>query len=85
MGFSIFNKLPLPEYIGTSPASNNDLAVFKPVWETIEDRAIFANKAFERWLFENNNLQILTPVKKDKGQRTKSIEIHRPNVYKTTN
>jgi hypothetical protein len=27
MGFSIFNKLPLPEYIGTSPACNNDLAV----------------------------------------------------------
>jgi hypothetical protein len=74
MGFSIFNKLPLPEYIGTSPASNNDLAVFKPVWETIEDRAIFAdkiyaNKAFEQWLFENNNLQILTPVKKKKGQK----------------
>jgi hypothetical protein len=74
MGFSIFNKLLLPEYIGTSPASNNDLAVFKPVWETIEDRAIFAdkffaNKAFEQWLFENNNLQILTPVKKKKGQK----------------
>jgi hypothetical protein len=44
------------------------------VWETIEDRAIFAdkiyaNKAFEQWLFENNNLQILTPVKKKKGQK----------------
>jgi len=74
MGFSIFNELPLPEYIGTSPASNNDLAVFKHVWETIEDRAIFAdkiyaNKAFEQWLLENNNLKILTPVKKKKGQK----------------
>lgn len=73
MGFSIFDKLPLPEYIGTSPASNNDLSVFKPIFEDINDRAIFAdkiyaNKAFEQWLLENNNLQILTPVKKKKGQ-----------------
>jgi hypothetical protein len=74
MGFSIFNELPLPEYIGTSPASHNDLALFKPIWETLEDRAIFAdkiyaNKAFEEWLFDNNNLLILTPVKKKKGQK----------------
>lgn len=73
MGFSVFNKLPLPEYIGTTPASNNDLTVFKPLWEHLKDRAIFAdkiyaNQAFERWLLENNNLQVLTPVKKKKGQ-----------------
>ena len=75
MGFSIFDKLPLPEYIGTSPASHNDLTVFKPFWEATHDRAIFAdkiyaNKAFEEWLLENNNVQILTPVKKKKGQKT---------------
>jgi len=73
MGFSIFGKLPLPEFIGTSPASHNDLTVFKPLWETIHDRAIFAdkiyaNQAFERWLLQNNNVQVLTPVKKKKGQ-----------------
>jgi len=74
MGFSIFDKLPLPEFIGSSPASNNDLTVFKPVWENIYDRVIFAdkiyaNKSFEQWLSENNNLHILTPVKKKKGQK----------------
>lgn len=74
MGFSIFDKLPLPEFIGSSPASNNDLAVFKPLWENTYDRAIFAdkiyaNKSFEKWLVDNNNLQILTPVKKKKGQQ----------------
>jgi len=74
MGFSIFDKLPLPEYIGTSPASNNDLTAFKPIFEQINDRTIFAdkiyaNKGFEQWLLENNNLQILTPVKKKKGQK----------------
>ena len=75
MGFSVFDKLPLPEYIGISPASNNDLTVFKPFWESVHDRAIFADKiyakkAFEQWLLENNNVQILTPVKKKKGQKT---------------
>lgn len=74
MGFSIFDKLPLPEFIGSSPASNNDLTVFKPLWENTYDRAIFAdkiyaNKSFEKWLVDNNNLQILTPVKKKKGQK----------------
>ena len=74
MGFSLFDSLPLPEYVGTSPASHNDLTVFKPYWETIHDRAIFsdkiyANQAFEQWLLENNNVQILTPVKKKKGQK----------------
>lgn len=74
MGFSLFHQLPLPEYIGISPASHNDLTVFKPIWETIQDRAIFADKiyakqAFEEWLNKNNNIQILTPVKKKKGQK----------------
>jgi len=74
MGFSIFNELPLPEYVGISPASYNDLRVFKPIWEKLENRAIFADKIyakkdFEQWLLENNNLEILTPVKKKKGQK----------------
>jgi len=73
MGFSFFDKLPLPEFIGSTPASNNDLTVFKPIWEKTYDRAIFAdkiyaNKSFEEWLMKNNNLQILTPIKKKKGQ-----------------
>jgi len=73
-GFSIFDKLPLPEFIGSSPASNNDLTVFKSIWENTYDRVIFAdkiyaNKSFEKWLSENNNLHILTPVKKKKGQK----------------
>jgi hypothetical protein len=75
LGFSLFDKLPLPEFIGTSPASYHDLTVFKPFWETIYDRAIFAdkaygNQAFQQWLLENNNLHILTPVKKKKGQKS---------------
>lgn len=74
MGLARLQKLPLPEFVGVSPASNNDLTVFKPIFETLHNRAIFADKIygnveFEKWLLENNNLEILTPVKKKKGQK----------------
>ncbi len=74
LGFSRFKLLPLPEFVGTSPASHNDLTVFKPIFESLHNRAIFAdkiyaNKEFEQWLENNNNLHILTPVKKKKGQK----------------
>jgi len=73
MGFSRFQKLPLPEFVGTSPASHNDLTVFKPLLENIQDRVIFGDKIYgnqqlEQWLEKNNNVHILTPVKKNKGQ-----------------
>lgn len=73
LGFSRFGKLPVPEYVGTSPASNHDLSVFKPIFESMNNRAIFADKAypnekFEQYLKKHNNLYILTPVKMKKGQ-----------------
>ena len=75
LGFSRFDLLPLPEFMATSPASNNDLTVFKPIFETLFNRAVFAdkiygNRAFEEWLAKNNNLHILTPVKLKKGQKS---------------
>jgi len=74
MGFRLFGTLPMPEYVGTTPASHNDLTVFKSHWEMLYNRAIFADKAygnaaFKRWLIEHNNLHIFTPVKKKKGQK----------------
>ena len=73
MGFKRFGKLPIPEFVGTTPASNHDLSVFKPSWEQLQNRAIFGDKAYahkdwEIWLAQNNNLHIYTPVKKKKGQ-----------------
>jgi len=73
MGFKRFGKLPIPEYVGTTPASNHDLEVFKPQWEKLQNRAIFgdkayANKDWEIWLAQNNNVHIYSPVKKKKGQ-----------------
>jgi len=73
MGFKSFAALPIPEFVGISPASNHDLGVFKPYWETLNYRAIFGDKAYSKkdWelgLQKDNNLFIFTPVKKKKGQ-----------------
>lgn len=72
-------KLPIPEYIGISPASNHDLTVFKPIFERLFNRAIYADKIygkqdFQEWLLENNNIEILTPVKRKKGQKELTAE-----------
>jgi len=86
LGFSIFKKLPIPEFVATSPASNNDLTIAKPVFERLKNRIIFAdkiygNKDFEEYLKENNNLHILKPVKKKKGQEFLEAA---DNYYSTT-
>ena len=69
--FKRFGKLPIPEFVGTTPASNHDLEVFKPQWEALQNRAIFgdkayANKDWEIWLAQNNNVPYLLPRKKEK-------------------
>ena len=74
LGFARKKKLPMPELVGLSPASHNDLMVFKPIFERLFNRAIYAdkiyaNKDFQAWLFKNNNTEILIPVKKKKGQK----------------
>lgn len=79
MAFARKLKLPIPEYTGISPASNHDLTVFKPIFERLFNRAIYADKIygkkdFQEWLLENNNTEILTPVKKKKGQKELTAE-----------
>jgi hypothetical protein len=81
LGFSRFKQLPIPEYVGTSPASNNDLTVLKPIFEKLHDRAIFGdkiygNKSFWEYLKKYNNLHIFTPVKKKKGQEYLEADDH---------
>lgn len=73
IGFVRKRQLPLPEYVGITPASNHDLTVCKPLFETLYNRAIYAdkiyaNKDYQQWLLTQNNTEILMPVKKKKGQ-----------------
>lgn len=67
--------LPLPEYIGITPASTHDLTALRPILETIENRNIIADKAYvdeklNEKLQKQHCSQIITPVKAVKGMPT---------------
>jgi len=73
LGFRRENHLPFPEHLLITPASENDLNVFRNAWSTIENRTFFGDKIyhdtefFER-LFVTQNAVMLTPVKAIKNQ-----------------
>lgn len=66
-------SMPLVQMAGLTPASENDLAVFKPVADQMAGQAVFADKAYadkplnER-LMETQDTFLYTPVKLVKGQ-----------------
>ncbi len=65
--------LPFPEDLLLTPASENDLTVFKQVWSTIKNRTFFGdkiyqNKDFFSELASSQNIIMLTPVKDIKNQ-----------------
>lgn len=65
-------KLPLPEYVGITPASIHDLTALRPVLQTIENRNMIADKAYvdqklNQQLIKEQHSQIITPVKAVKG------------------
>ena len=73
LAFRTKNNLPFPEQLLITPASVNDLTVFKQSWSGILDRYFFGDKIyFNREFFyeleKNNNSVMLTPVKAVKGQ-----------------
>lgn len=67
------DSIPLVQMAGLTPASENDLAVFKPVADQMAGQAVFADKAYadkplnER-LMELQDTFVYTPVKLVKGQ-----------------
>ena len=73
LGFRRENHLPFPEHLLITPASENDLNVFRNSWSYIENRTFFGDKIyhdnefFER-LFVTQNAVMLTPVKAIKNQ-----------------
>ncbi|MCP4018006.1 MAG: transposase [Delftia sp.] len=73
LAFRRINKLPFPEQLLITPASVNDLSVFKEAWSDILDRYFFGDKIyFNKEFFTNLEKQkgsvMLTPVKAVKGQ-----------------
>lgn len=73
LGFWRKDKLPFPESFVLTPASENDLNVFKNYWSSICNRTFWADKIYIDEPFFNqlkteNNINMLTPVKKIKGE-----------------
>jgi len=65
--------LPLPEYIGITPASTHDLTALRPILENVHSRTIIADKAYadqklNQQLKDHHESQIVTPIKEKKGR-----------------
>jgi hypothetical protein len=71
------DTLPAPKRIGLTSASENDLKALRRVLPTIENGILCGDKAYcdgplKERLVEDQNLELLTPVKKNKGQEVLS-------------
>lgn len=65
-------KLPHPEQILLTPASESDINVYKQAWAEIPDRVLFGDKGysdidFNHQTMKNYSLEMLTPIKAVKG------------------
>ena len=72
VAFPRIKKLPFPEFLSITPASENDLTAIRPILPKLVDRAIFADKAYldhplNAQLMKDQNTYIYTPVKLVKG------------------
>ena len=66
-------SLPIPEYIGVTGASDHDGKIFDQIRPQLHNNELYGDKAYQRSDAEavrhTQNLTVLTPVKKQKGQR----------------
>jgi len=72
LGFRRIGKLPHPEQILFTPASVNDVTVFKQAWSTIENRTFFGDKIYfvndlNEDMQKHHNSETLAPIKAVKG------------------
>lgn len=65
--------LPSPEYILVTAANEHDGKVFDQIRPDLHDNELYGDKAYQRpdadEVRQNQNLTVLTPVKKQKGQQ----------------
>lgn len=72
LGFRREGKLPFPEQILLTEASQSDINVYKQAWSEISHRVMFGDKGysdidFNQQKMKDYQLQMLTPVKAVKG------------------
>ena len=68
------STMPLPRRVGLTSGSTNDLAALRCVLPRLEGGQLYGDKAYcdqsmKERLAEEQNLELLTPVKKKKGQK----------------
>lgn len=73
LAFRRVNQLPFPEHLLITPASENDLNVFRNAWSNIENRTFYGDKIYHDPVFFENlsithNALMLTPVKAIQNQ-----------------
>jgi len=73
LGFRRYGQLPFPEQFLLTPASENDLNLFKQAWGGIENRTFYGDKIYHdvdyfENAFKKQHSIMLTPVKGIKGQ-----------------
>jgi len=74
LGFRRPGRIPFPEFIGITAASENDLTAFKELFgDNIYDRLIFGDRIFSDQpyfdgKFVEQNIEMLTPIKLVKGE-----------------
>jgi hypothetical protein len=73
LAFRQLNAIPFPEEIQITPASVNDLTVFKVAWSEKTNRNFFGNKIYINEYFfseleQEKNSIMMTPIKGIKGQ-----------------
>lgn len=72
LGFRRIGKLPYPEQILFTPASVNDVTVFKEAWSGIVNRTFWGDKIYfvnelNEHMLKHLNSEMFTPVKAIKG------------------
>ena len=73
LGLKRPETLPLPDFIGLTPATDHDLTAFKIIAPHLVNGEVFADKAYVNELLKiqlktEQNLDLNTPIKKEKGQ-----------------
>ena len=73
LAFRRLGKIHFPEEIQITPASVNDLTVFKQVWSTKVNRCFFGDKIYQNKEFfaefeKEKNSVMMTPIKAVKGE-----------------
>jgi hypothetical protein len=75
LGFRRLNQLPFPEQLVLTPASENDLNVYRQDWSNISDRTFYGDKIYHnvdyfKQISATQNTRMLTPVKAIQYQST---------------